>query len=242
MTLPYWASTIESNSFLDPRTSVIFTDAFLGNGDGYVTTGPFGHWKDAYGCPIERNVASLGAPMMSQGEINLIENNNKIISIRDVIDHDVLSVHCSTTIEYQHNLLHNWVGGMMGVLDAAPRDPVFYLHHAYIDYIWEKFREKQKRMGYDPAVEYPDLGDETYNLRRLHVGNRTIDCFPWMSNKDGYGNVFTESIYTYEDMPSCPDCKSKYLSCDSFRNICEPVYGLETVDDNHSMLFVALHP
>lgn len=42
-----------------------------------------------------------------------------------------------------HDGVHDWIGGDMGSVTVSAFDPVFYLHHAFIDYIWEKFREHQ---------------------------------------------------------------------------------------------------
>ncbi|EMS49290.1 Polyphenol oxidase A1, chloroplastic [Triticum urartu] len=35
-----------------------------------------------------------------------------------------------------HTAVHIWVGGDMGVLGTAGRDPVFYSHHANVDRLW----------------------------------------------------------------------------------------------------------
>uniref|UniRef100_A0AC35FDD3 Tyrosinase copper-binding domain-containing protein n=1 Tax=Panagrolaimus sp. PS1159 TaxID=55785 RepID=A0AC35FDD3_9BILA len=41
--LPYWDSTID-NGLPDPSDSVLWTDELMGNGNGYVKTGPFHDW------------------------------------------------------------------------------------------------------------------------------------------------------------------------------------------------------
>jgi hypothetical protein len=38
-----------------------------------------------------------------------------------------------------HNSPHNWVGGVMASL-ASPNDPVFYLHHCWIDLLWAQWQ------------------------------------------------------------------------------------------------------
>lgn len=43
-----------------------------------------------------------------------------------------------------HNRVHNWMGGSMGP-GTSPNDPIFFLHHAYVDKIWA-----------DWQVVYPD--------------------------------------------------------------------------------------
>ena len=36
-----------------------------------------------------------------------------------------------------HNQVHGYVGGFMGSFDTAGLDPIFWLHHANIDRIWQ---------------------------------------------------------------------------------------------------------
>jgi Common central domain of tyrosinase/Polyphenol oxidase middle domain len=44
-------------------------------------------------------------------------------------------------LEYQpHNIIHGWVGGLMNNPDTAALDPIFWLHHANIDRLWETWR------------------------------------------------------------------------------------------------------
>ncbi|MGD0190018.1 MAG: tyrosinase family protein [Rhizomicrobium sp.] len=37
---------------------------------------------------------------------------------------------------YGHNLVHVFVGGDMGVIATAPRDPLFWFHHSNVDRLW----------------------------------------------------------------------------------------------------------
>jgi hypothetical protein len=39
-----------------------------------------------------------------------------------------------------HNLVHGDLGGLMGFTSTAGRDPIFWLHHANIDRLWEVWR------------------------------------------------------------------------------------------------------
>lgn len=43
-------------------------------------------------------------------------------------------------LEFHHGGVHIYIGGDMAMLDTAANDPVFFLHHAFVDYIWEMFR------------------------------------------------------------------------------------------------------
>jgi hypothetical protein len=46
------------------------------------------------------------------------------------------------SLEFHHGGPHVFVGGDMERLDTAANDPAFFLHHAFVDYIWELFRNK----------------------------------------------------------------------------------------------------
>ena len=39
-------------------------------------------------------------------------------------------------LEDQHNLVHGWVGGSMGIVPIAAFDPIFFAHHTMIDRLW----------------------------------------------------------------------------------------------------------
>jgi hypothetical protein len=39
-----------------------------------------------------------------------------------------------------HDIIHGWVGGLMNNPDTAALDPIFWLHHANIDRLWEAWR------------------------------------------------------------------------------------------------------
>ena len=50
----------------------------------------------------------------------------------------------SHNLELLHDEVHNWVGGDMGIVQNSAYDPIFYMHHAYIDFIFEEFRQHQQ--------------------------------------------------------------------------------------------------
>lgn len=146
----------------------------------------------------------------------IMENLNKL-KTRDVVVGGTSDL--DHTIEGQHDNGRDWVGGTMDILNISANDQVFFIHHAFIDYIWEKFRIKQQFLFIGPEKDYPAVvkvvkGDNPYDLRPFHQPNRTMNCFSWLSNIDGYLNLFTNTLYEYEDSPKCPDCgHSKWLSC-----------------------------
>ena len=46
-------------------------------------------------------------------------------------------------IEDPHNWVHGVIGGAMGATTLAAYDPIFYLHHTYIDYLYAYWQELQ---------------------------------------------------------------------------------------------------
>ena len=112
--------------------------------------------------------------------------------------------------EYIHNGCHNWVGGDMADIDTAAFDPLFYMLHAFIDFLWEGFRSRQKAVcRVDPEKDYPLLtGGPSHGPSSAMYG------FDGLKNIEGLRNYWTESWYNYESRPQCPDCRSKYLYCD----------------------------
>ncbi len=52
-----------------------------------------------------------------------------------------------------HNRVHLWVGGNM-VPMTSPDDPVFYLHHAFVDKVWADWQVLQKLQNPAAAPHY----------------------------------------------------------------------------------------
>jgi len=43
---------------------------------------------------------------------------------------------------YMHNLVHNFLNGTMSIIEATANDPMFFLHHAFIDSLMERWLRK----------------------------------------------------------------------------------------------------
>lgn len=64
-----------------------------------------------------------------------------------------------------HNPPHPWVGGLMGGV-RSPEDPVFYMHHCWIDLLWARWQQGHSGAPFvssgagfgvdDPLMGYPD--------------------------------------------------------------------------------------
>ncbi|KAL3860840.1 hypothetical protein ACJMK2_010904 [Sinanodonta woodiana] len=209
LSLPFWDYTMDF-PLSDPTQSVLWSATFLGNGDGVVWSGPFSGWV-VNGSPLIRNIGHQGALMSKQDVDTVLTrcDTSEITFPREVGIYN---------LEMYHNRVHNWVGGNMEILDTAAFDPAFFLHHAFVDYVWELFRLRQLTVcQINPEANYPNaVGD--------HAPQREMHAFPHHRASDGYANYWTDAWYTYEMSPTCtrvrPDCGSLYLKCDIDRDIC----------------------
>ncbi|MEU7564495.1 tyrosinase family protein [Streptomyces fradiae] len=50
-----------------------------------------------------------------------------------------------------HNKVHRWVGGLM-LGAASVNDPVFWLHHAFVDAVWSRWQSRNPDARYLPAT------------------------------------------------------------------------------------------
>ena len=49
-------------------------------------------------------------------------------------------------LPHMHNRVHVWVGGSMGPM-TSPNDPVFFLHHCFVDKLWADWQVLQPQLG-----------------------------------------------------------------------------------------------
>ncbi len=191
VTLPYWDWTRDRTT-----TSAPWTAHFLG-GDGrrsdhQVTTGPFayreGNWT------IKVNVTDrvfltrdLGRP---RNPIGLPTRSELEWALKDPV-YDVAPWDSTVSRGFRnklegwggsarggtawrnHNRVHGWVGGdMLG--GASVNDPVFWLHHAFIDLQWHRWQRRHRDAGYLPAKP-PRRGDRQYG--RIVARHQSLP--PW---------------------------------------------------------------
>ncbi|XP_052232739.1 uncharacterized protein LOC127845694 [Dreissena polymorpha] len=193
----------------DPTKSIIWSEKFLGNGDGFVTTGPFANFKAHTSDSIlMRNIGVSGSLMTNEG-IHGVLSQNRTADISNP------RAPKQNNLELQHNTVHAWIGGNMDDLSQSCEDPVFYMHHAFVDYLWEEFRTRQKMVGIDPETDYPDIDWGEHQ----HAPDAPLG-FGDLRNIDALSNVFADLV-KYDPSPVCtrthPTCISKFLRCDASR-------------------------
>ncbi|KAJ4129033.1 hypothetical protein NW768_007562 [Fusarium equiseti] len=146
---PWWDETRDAGNFmasplLDPDTG------FGGNGtgpDGCVTDGPFANTTLHIGpgqtltehC-LSRNVNEFNSTL---GNETYVEECHQTTNFKDFWETGGMTTHGAG---------HSGIGGVMEDIDASPGDPLFYIHHAFVDRLWWKWQSE------DPATRLYQLG------------------------------------------------------------------------------------
>jgi tyrosinase len=63
-----------------------------------------------------------------------------------------------------HNQVHRWIGGDKAPA-SSPNDPVFFLHHANVDLLWESWMDRHGR-NYVPTTWSPDSAHTWWPTRQ----------------------------------------------------------------------------
>uniref|UniRef100_A0A2C9KDQ8 Tyrosinase copper-binding domain-containing protein n=1 Tax=Biomphalaria glabrata TaxID=6526 RepID=A0A2C9KDQ8_BIOGL len=222
--LPYWDSTLESE-LNNPLESSLWSAEYFGTARGPVRKGPFANWRLPVGTELIRNVGVDG-DLLSNQIINGILSRRRYEEITSIEEsgrqYSILSNYGST---------HMYVGGMMASLRMSTYDPIFFMHHAFIDYIFERFRARLRSLGVDPTV-YPKWGNSN-----LHEPNAPINIFNY-TVKDGYSELFA-SYAEYEPVPSCTisslSCGPGSLACNIKTGHCIPTIRQRTTSKRDTL-------
>jgi hypothetical protein len=205
-TIPYWDSSLDFE-MPDPVNSILFTARYFGNGFGFVTAGPFANLP---GRPIIRNIGSDGTLISKQAIASVLSRTRHAEIVEPSSGNSV-----QYSLEAHHNGPHVWVDGTLGALASAAYDPIFFCHHAFIDYVWELFRRRIPNAQRDyPPTNVP--GHEPVNF--MDFGQ--FPFAPRIRNAAGYGNRYAR-LRMYAPAPSCPLCaNSQDLICNNARGVC----------------------
>lgn len=217
--LAYWGSTLDQ-PIRFPEDSVLWTSSLLGNANGAVYTGPFAFWQSIPKCvsvgqSLTRNWQSCpdkSTFLFSDRDIDYVLNKTSFAHIVPKID---------TKFEDDHGAVHVCVGGHMGSLLCSPSDPIFFLHHTFIDSVWEEFRNTRQLTNIEDDYPTPadgDIGGEG------HGPYDFMEPFVPLYNIHGISDHYTRYYYEYEPRPKhcqwSEDCESDYLWCDTSRGRC----------------------
>jgi tyrosinase len=92
-----------------------------------------------------------------------------------------------------HNPVHRWIGGNMA--DAtSPNDPVFFLHHCFLDLLWERWKAQHP----STAPYLPTSGGHGLDLASKLVFTKSGKGAPWKGSWKVQDTLDTQSLgYTY---------------------------------------------
>ncbi|XP_033755086.1 tyrosinase-like protein 1 [Pecten maximus] len=196
--VPYWDSRLDF--YMDqPTESILWTPEFFGEGFGAVTNGPFANWYTPDNVPLTRNIGNAGT-LISDANVQAVLTRRRHSEIVEPNPNPQYS------LEIHHNGPHVWVDGQLSAAATAAQDPVFFMHHSFVNYFWVLFRRRQRSLGIDPANDYPPT-----NVPLHQPFDRMIPFS--LRNINGYSNQ-VEALSTYQPSPTCPTCGgSSYLEC-----------------------------
>ena len=188
--LPYWDWTADRTPA--PRCgrpiSSAAPDAPRRPGDGRAFASPTGHW------PMNVRVDGRSYLRRDLGTaVRLLPTRAEVDSVLAMATYDIAPWNSASDgfrnhLEgwrgvNLHNRVHVWVGGQMGT-GVSPNDPVFWLHHAYIDKLWADWQtaapglplspgrghtQRGRPARHDEPVERRDPGGHAGPHAALHV-------------------------------------------------------------------------
>uniref|UniRef100_A0A915DFA9 Tyrosinase copper-binding domain-containing protein n=1 Tax=Ditylenchus dipsaci TaxID=166011 RepID=A0A915DFA9_9BILA len=157
LALPYWDSVLDNN-LPSSRDSILWTDDFMGGSDagGNVNSGPFTNWRTISGRGnILRRVGAQGT-LFTETELGYVLRQTQV---ENVLAFTAPRQGCTiqtnwNVLEYTHGNVHIYVGGDMLDQSTSANDPIFFLHHSFVDLIWELWRQ-QKQTRFDRENAFP---------------------------------------------------------------------------------------
>ncbi len=171
VSLPYFDSNLDNNLEHQARNSLIWTSEFLGNGYGDVTTGPFAGWTISTEVDGSTNLhRNLGEVREGRAPPRLMSDNSLRVVNADSLES--ISWFVDPSFETNHGSVHNFISGVMANLAVSPSDPVFFLHHAYIDCLWEEMRQNQRDRGINVRLDHLILVGRGFCVS--HIINKSI--------------------------------------------------------------------
>ncbi|MEU9787439.1 tyrosinase family protein [Streptomyces phaeochromogenes] len=170
--LPYWDWSADRTT----RAALWGPDFLGGTGrsvDGRVTDGPFaastGNWPISVRVDtrtyLRRSLGGSGRQLPTPAEVESV----LAMPTYDMAPWNSASDGFRNHLEgwrgvNLHNRVHVWVGGQMGT-GVSPNDPVFWLHHAYVDKLWAEWQRRHPDSGYLPLTGTPDVVDRGETMK-----------------------------------------------------------------------------
>ncbi|KAM3936632.1 tyrosinase-like [Leptodactylus fuscus] len=69
-------------------------------------------------------------------------NTGSLCSFRNALEGNIDASDGRTPGNFAHNKVHGYMGGAMAMVSVSANDPMFFVHHCYIDFCYQKWIEK----------------------------------------------------------------------------------------------------
>jgi hypothetical protein len=169
--LPYWMSTIEA---AEPSKSVMFTNDYFGPAHGCLS-GPLAGVLKSNGSCVSRELKE--GPWVVEPVMTLLTRaaNQSFPTFSDYLENSI------------HATVHNVLGGDMAVTRNAPWDILFYLHHAGMDYIWDKMQQQHGKDLYSGDGLHGPVSkkDEMFGFKVEEFLNIQDACYEYVEPGKG---------------------------------------------------------
>jgi tyrosinase len=216
--LCYWDTSLDQ-PLPNAYDSAVWTPKYFGNNQGDVTTG----FSANSSVPLALAECII-SPTMKISRQN--QGDNSYLYSPAIINALFTGVHSYTTLETPytsnnfenvHGYPHVWIGGQMAIISCSPLDGMFWMHHTYIDYLYDLFRQQQTT---NKETDYPTDSDVPSD----HHFNDPMKPFSDIVCGGGLSNNIVPRLYNYAPSPyACTthaDCNSKILWCNSGTGKC----------------------
>ncbi|MGW6963118.1 tyrosinase MelC2 [Streptomyces zaomyceticus] len=170
--LPYWDWTADRTS----RSSLWAPDFLGGTGrarDGQVLDGAFARSGNRWTITVRvdgrdylrRDIGAGGRQLPTRAEVDSVLAMETYDTAPWNSSSDGFRNHLEGWRGVNlHNRVHVWVGGQMGT-GVSPNDPVFWMHHAFIDKLWADWQARHPRSPYLPAAGTANVVDLRDTMR-----------------------------------------------------------------------------
>lgn len=202
VTVPYWDWTLDRNAI--EKAPVWDKNAFGSNGreeDGCLADGVLAFQRSRF--PTDHCIRRRWTFHETDGPFIVIsrERINQIL-----VKSDSYEMFRHTLEMAPHGNIHSLIGGDM-MSFYSPNDPIFFLHHAFMDKLWWNFQNKDKKkfmFAYEgPQTDFMKLEtgpfDEFRSPPRPASLNDPLLPFKGWRVKDTFDT--TKLCYTYLELP-----------------------------------------
>ncbi|KAJ6004732.1 tyrosinase [Penicillium herquei] len=154
--MPYWDEVYDADSGDMWQSAMWDAEAFGGNGTGSglcVEDGRFSNLTLHIGPGDEDTDYCLRRSW--DGADAIANANSKVLEMCN--SYNTFSPWWYCVAELPHKGVHTYVGGVMADIKSSPGDPIFFMHHMYIDRVWWLWQKQ------DPLNRLYDISGPSVN-------------------------------------------------------------------------------